>query len=142
MGVVMRDNGGDLCWMGNDRVPKTKVSAGPYKRMAPEAVRTWVGQLLDRNRGMLAKISKFCDVTHESTKGPVPAFAFRDGCCVRDAIFPYICVQRPWPMDKGGTRLPWHVDGGPSICFMAVTLEGSRILEFETWQEKNGIGMI
>lgn len=141
-GAVLRDNGGDLCWLGNARVPKTKVSAGPYKHLAPEGVRGWVGQLLDKNKDMLAKIAKFRNATHDSTQGPVPAFAVKAGKdSTRDCIFPYICVQRRWPMkDKEGTRLIWHVDGGPSICFMTITLEGSRVLEYEAWEEKGGVG--
>jgi hypothetical protein len=141
-GAVLRDNGGDLCWMGNERIPKTKVSAGPYKRLAPEGVRAWLGQFLEKNRGILTKIAKFSSATHDSTQGPKPAFAVSGGKnCIRDSIFPYICVQRRWPMkDTDGTRLPWHVDGGPSICFMTITLEGTRVLEFETWVEKEGVG--
>jgi len=141
-GAVLRDNGGDLCWLGNDRVPKTKVSAGPYKRLAPEGVRKWVGQLLDKNQDMLTRIAEFSNVTHDSTQGPVPAFAVMSGeNRIRDCIFPYICIQRRWPMkDDDGTRLIWHVDGGPSVCFMSITLEGQRVLEYEVWEDVGGAG--
>lgn len=63
------------------------------------------------------KVEKLMDSTYSSTHGPVPAFA---AGCARDAIFPYMCLQRRWPLDEPG--IPWHVDGGPSICFLAVTL--------------------
>merc|ERR1712176_1115905 len=106
-GAVLRDRGGDLCWLGNDHVPKTKVSAGPYKRLAPDSVRAWVEQLLKKNHGMLAKIAKFSNAKYNSTHGPVPAFATkRKNNGMRYCIFSYICVQRRWPMnDDDGTRI-------------------------------------
>lgn len=143
-GVVQRDHGGDLCWLRNEQVPKGKVSAGPYRRLGPDEVRSVVDSFLDKNPEMLNKVEKLMDATHSSARGPVPAFAAANA---QDAVFPYMCLQRRWPPEphldvpvgqRLGLGIPWHVDGGPSICFMAVTLEGTRTVEVETIDERTG----
>ncbi|CAK9071943.1 unnamed protein product [Durusdinium trenchii] len=137
-GVVQRDHGGDLCWLRNEQVPKGKVSAGPYRRLGPDEVRSVVDSFLDKNPEMLNKVEKLMDATHSSARGPVPAFAAANA---QDAVFPYMCLQRRWPPEphldvpvgqRLGLGIPWHVDGGPSICFMAVTLD-ARKRWFQGW---------
>lgn len=174
-GIVARDCGGDLCWLRNTEVPKGKVSAGPYRKLGPAEVRSVVDELLENNPDMLEKVEKLMDATHSSAKGPQPAFAASQA---KDAIFPYMCLQRRWPHQTapplpehpdddataGGSNddgsgsdgvenaksskamkaghveagIPWHVDGGPSICFMALTLEGTRTVEIETVDIETG----
>lgn len=147
-GVVLRDHGGDLCWLRNNEVPKGKVSAGPYRQLGPSEVRSVVDTLLEKNSEMLEKVDKLMDATYSSTKGPVPAFA---ASRAQDAIFPYMCLQRRWPhqhqfsdsssstsSSSSSAGIPWHVDGGPSMCFMALTIEGTRTVEIETVDHQTG----
>ncbi|CAJ1386848.1 unnamed protein product [Effrenium voratum] len=132
-GAVLRDQGADLCWLRHEAVPKGKVSAGPYHQLAPPEVRSLVDEILQKNEHMLRKVEKLMGATHDSTRGPVPAFS---ASSARDAVFPYICLQRRWPAEAN--FVPWHVDGGPSVCFLALTLEGMRTVEIETFQKRRG----
>eukprot|EP00928_Gymnodinium_smaydae_P090955 TRINITY_DN74661_c0_g1_i1.p1 TRINITY_DN74661_c0_g1~~TRINITY_DN74661_c0_g1_i1.p1 ORF type:complete len:285 (-),score=31.57 TRINITY_DN74661_c0_g1_i1:262-1077(-) len=109
----------------NESVPGKKTNGGDWRKLAPLAAQQAWAELAKQNSGFYQKVKKLTRAKYSTNKGPQKAFEAKP----EKALFAYAAVQRRWL--KGRKVGTFHCDGGPSLIFLAITLEGERILEVE-----------
>lgn len=132
-------------------VPQLASNGGDFKQLAPADCHAWWAQLASKNAAFYQALEQNCAaLRYDTNQGKQPAFLVKKPNFGKN-LFAYMTLQqREWPETKkpgpGRTssekevqseRSPnyvagaWHADGGPSSIFLAVTLEGDRVLEVE-----------
>ena len=109
-----------------------------FEESMPDPASQFHKKFMELNNELIESIEKECKDEKFDTCGEKrPAFSFdsmgKYPRQVKDCVFSIPTLQKRW----GGGSKEFHVDGGPSMIFLAITIEGERILEIEL-DDENG----
>mmetsp|Transcript_88346 Transcript_88346/g.175666 ORF Transcript_88346/g.175666 Transcript_88346/m.175666 type:complete len:367 (-) Transcript_88346:177-1277(-) len=94
------------------------------KHEPPPGAADWWEELRDGNHEFFCRVKRNCGKAKHEQFGKVSsAWAGK----VRDVLFAYAALQR---RDNTGIG-SWHCDGGASMLFLCISLEGERTVEIE-----------
>ncbi|MGI9358402.1 MAG: hypothetical protein ACR2ON_03255 [Paracoccaceae bacterium] len=123
------------------------AQAEQYGRQMPAEARAYHQNFLQLNQALIDRLTQHCgDITFTSQNEERYVWSHRNmgqtradldagqpRTPVNECVFNLPCLQKRW---HGGSNV-WHVDGGSSLLFLAITLQGERILEFKH-NDENG----
>jgi hypothetical protein len=120
----------EIFFRTSDRVPVQRTNGGRFEALASPPARQWLSDLRARNRAFWNAFQAYASETYSTNKAPAPAWS----CDPADALFALgSIVRRLGAEDGAGSSAGMHVDGGPSMVFLAISLAGQRIVEFEEY---------
>mmetsp|Transcript_18662 Transcript_18662/g.52100 ORF Transcript_18662/g.52100 Transcript_18662/m.52100 type:complete len:269 (+) Transcript_18662:159-965(+) len=108
----------------NEKVAARRANGTEFRKLAPAGIRHFVDHVRGKNPKLYEVLRAQRGMSHKHGDLQVKAVEADPD----DALLCYAGLMR-W--STGQCTDPWHVDGGPSTVFLAVTLEGDRILEVE-----------
>ena len=111
----------------SDKVCAQKTNGGYFDQVASDPARQWLLDLRQRNQDFLEAFAPLAGETYRTNAGPKPAW---DGQPA-DALFGLGCIVTRLGAKSEESDEGMHVDGGPSLLFLAISLSGDRIVEFE-----------
>ena len=113
----------------NSLAPALKTNGGRFTELASQPAVEWLRRLRVMNAPFYDAFKPLADATFHTKAGQKPAWETKDPA---DSIFAYACIVRRHGAvgDSKGDE-GWHVDGGASTDFLAISLAGERIVEFQ-----------
>lgn len=117
----------DVHFRVRSSVRAAQTNGGNWGKLAHPAVADFVRKFLRANPALVAGLRRYAASrpTHRHKGEEVSIFENPDD--VADNLFAYAAMYRC----TGGASDMWHCDGGPSMIFMSVSVEGGRILQVE-----------
>ena len=111
----------------SDKVCAQKTNGGYFDQVASDPARQWLLDLRERSQDFWEAFAPLAGETYRTNAGPKPAW---DGQPA-DALFGLGCIVTRLGAKSEESDEGMHVDGGPSLLFLAISLSGDRIVEFE-----------
>lgn len=110
-----------------ETVIPSSTNGGSWKVLAPQGVQDFISEFLQNNRQLVEGIKQLPasrqTYRHLGETRPV----FEQPRNISNNLFAYVQMSS-FPEGASDT---WHCDGGPSMVFMAVSVQGERILQIE-----------
>lgn len=117
----------DAFFRVHEAVKGVRTNGGHWQRLAPKAISDFVARFLKLNRSFVDGVASYAaSRPRHRHKGKQITVLESPGSVVEN-LFAFAALIRC----SNGASDMWHCDGGPSMIFMAISVEGGRILQFE-----------